>query len=520
MSDPHSISTAVDDEVPTTNVEQGNPQTAVQAQDPSAISADTPSKAPAKTPRRLLVGMVVDGYRLEEKLHVGGMAALWRITDLQNRYRSAEGKDPELIMKVPLMYSIDDPTAIVAFEVEQMIMPKLKGKHVPRYFGSGDFDTQPFIVMEHIAGTSLRSRFDASPLPVDEVVNVGIRVATALQDLHRQNVIHLDLKPSNIMFRPEGDAVLIDYGLSRHDKLPDLLGEEFRLPMGTGPYIAPEQVLGIRNEPRSDQFSLGVLLYHLATGERPFGHPTSVTGLKKRLYRDPIPPRSHNPQIPQYLQEVILRCLEVDPKDRFDTAGQLAFMLQNPNEIPLTARAEKQTQDGMISVLKRRFKAAGVEPFARYSLHDHLAQSPIIMVALHLSESNTELTDEIRMITRRMLQTEPGARLACVTIRKTSRIGLDDAMVQDGQNMHVKQLIELKHWARPLQVRNDKITFHVLESHDPAAAIIEYAHNNSVDQIIIGSRGSSTLRRYLGSVSSQVVAEAECTVTVVKQRRE
>ena len=93
-------------------------------------------------------------------------------------------------------------------------------------------------------------------------------------------------------------------------------------------------------------------------------------------------------------------------------------------------------------------------------------------------------------------------------------------MVQDGQNMHVKQLVELKHWARSLQVRNDKITFHVLEAHDTAAAIIEYAHNNSVDQIIIGSRGSSTLRRYLGSVSSQVVAEAECTVTVVKQRRE
>ena len=82
----------------------------------------------------------------------GWHGRLWRIADLQNRYRSAEGKDPELTAKVPLMYSIDDPTAIVAFEVEQMIMPKLKGKHVPRYFGSGRFDTQPFIVMEHIAG--------------------------------------------------------------------------------------------------------------------------------------------------------------------------------------------------------------------------------------------------------------------------------------------------------------------------------------------------------------------------------
>lgn len=486
------------------------------------IDGDLEEMATDKPKRlsRLQAGMLVDGFRLEEKMHVGGMAALWRITDLQERFVTPENPTPELIMKVPLLFTIDDPTAIVAFEVEQMIMPKLKGRHVPRYYGAGDFDTQPYIVMEHIGGTSLRARFDASPLPIEEVVTAGIKIATALQDLHRQHVVHLDLKPSNIMFRAEGEAVLIDYGLSRHDKLPDLLGEEFRLPMGTGPYISPEQVLGMRSEPRSDQFALGVLMYHLATGQRPFGHPTSVSGLKKRLYRDPIPPRTHNPAIPEWFQEVILRCLEVEPEARFDTAGQLAFMLQNSDQIKLTKRADKTEQDGFMSVLKRRFHAAGAEPVAQHSVSEHLSQAPIIMVALHINDSNTDLLDDIRSITRRILQTEPGARLACVTIRKVSRIGMDDAMVQHGQNMHVKQLVELKHWSRALQLRGDKITFHVLEAHDPAAAIIEYASSNHVDQIIIGSRGSSTIRRYLGSVSAQVVAEAECTVTVVKQRRE
>ncbi|MDO8177986.1 MAG: bifunctional serine/threonine-protein kinase/universal stress protein [Undibacterium sp.] len=461
--------------------------------------------------------MEFDGYRLEEKLHVGGMAALWRVTDLRNRHQK-EGEDPlpPLIMKVPLLFSTDDPTAIVAFEVEQMIMPKLKGTHVPRYFAAGDFDAQAYIVMEQIAGVSLRSRFDAAPLPVEEVVSTGIKIAHALQDLHRQHVIHLDIKPSNIMFRPDGDAVLIDYGLSRHDKLPDLLDEEFRLPMGTGPYISPEQVLGVRNEPRSDLFALGVLMYHLATGERPFGHPTSVSGLKKRLYRDPIPPRSHNPGIPNWLQEVILRCLEVEPAARFDTAAQLAFLLQNPEQIQLTARAAKTGQDGYMAVLKRRFHAAGAEPGAPLSVSEQLSQAPIIVAALDLTNGSVALAENLRNITRRMLQTEPGARLACVTIRKTSRIGMDESIVQQGQNMHVKQLVELKHWARPLNLSPDKITFHVLEAHDPAAAIIDYARNNRVDHIIIGSRGTSSIRRYLGSVSAQVVAEAECTVTVVK----
>ncbi|MFZ6872054.1 protein kinase domain-containing protein [Undibacterium sp. Di27W] len=462
---------------------------------------------------KLQSGMEFDGYRLEEKLHTGGMAALWRVTDLRERHPQ---QPTSLIMKVPLLYSTDDPTAIVAFEVEQMIMPKLKGDHVPRYFGAGDFDAQPYIVMEQIAGASLRSRFEQAPLPIAEVVDIGIKVAHALQDLHKQHVIHLDIKPSNIMFRPDGTAVLIDFGLSRHDRLPDLLDEEFRLPMGTGPYISPEQVMGLRNEPRSDLFSLGVLLYHLATGQRPFGHPTSISGLKKRLYRDPIPPRKHRSDMPAWLQEIILRCLEVEPGARFDTAAQLAFLLQHPDQLQLTARAEKQGQDGYMAVLKRRFQAAGAEPVLMQSASDQLSKAPIIVAALDLSSGSVALAESLRTITRRMLQTEPGARLACLTIRKVSRLGMDDSLIQQGENIHVKQLVDLKHWARPLQVNPDKITFHVLEAPDAAAAIIDYAHSNRVDHIIIGSRGSSALRRYLGSVSAQVVAEAECTVTVVK----
>ncbi len=468
--------------------------------------------------RSLQAGMEFDGYRLEEKLHTGGMAALWRVTDLRARHLGKPGLEqavPPLIMKVPLLYSSDDPTAIVAFEVEQMIMPKLKGPHVPRYFGSGDFDAQPYIVMEQIAGESLRSRFEQAPLPIEEVVSVGIRIAYALHDLHRQHVIHLDIKPSNIMFR-NGLAVLIDFGLSRHDRLPDLLDEEFRLPMGTGPYISPEQVLGVRNEPRSDLFSLGVLLYHLATGERPYGHPTSVAGLKKRLYRDPVPPRQHRPDLPAWLQEIILRCLEVNPQDRFDTAAQLGFLLQNPDQLTLTARAGKQQQDGYLAMFKRRLKVAGSEPLLQHTVSEQLAKAPIIVAALDLTHGSEALAEQLRQITRRMLQTEPGARLACLTIRKTSRIGMDESLIQQGQNIHVKQLVDLKHWARPLQMAADKITFHVLEAPDPATAIIDYAHNNDVDHIIIGSRGSSALRRYLGSVSAQVVAEANCTVTVVK----
>ena len=93
------------------------------------------------------------------------------------------------------------------------------------------------------------------------------------------------------MFRPSGECVLIDFGLSHHNQLPDLLQEEFRLPYGTAPYMAPERLLGVRDDPRSDLFSLGVLLYFFTTGERPFGESETLRGMRRRLWRDPYPPR-------------------------------------------------------------------------------------------------------------------------------------------------------------------------------------------------------------------------------------
>src|SRR5258707_9331014 len=140
------------------------------------------------------------------------------------------------------------------------------------------------------------------------------------------------------MFRDSGEAVLIDYGLSHHNQLPDLLQEEFRLPYGTAPYMAPERLLGVRDDPRSDPFSLGVLLYFFTTGERPFGESETLRGMRRRLWRDPYPPRKLRPDYPPWLQEIALRCLEIEPVRRHPTASQLASELAPPAQGKLTAR--------------------------------------------------------------------------------------------------------------------------------------------------------------------------------------
>ena len=157
------------------------------------------------------------------------------------------------------------------------------------------------------------------------------------------------------MFRPSGEAVLIDFGLSHHNQLPDLLQEEFRLPYGTAPYMAPERLLGVRDDPRSDLFSLGVLLYFFTTGVRPFGESETMRGMRRRLWRDPYPPRKLRADYPPWLQEIVLRCLEIEPVWRYPTASQLAFELAHPDQVKLTARSERLERDPLSTVWRRRF---------------------------------------------------------------------------------------------------------------------------------------------------------------------
>ena len=275
----------------------------------------------ARTLNKTLVepGAVIDGFTIGECVHRGGMATLWSVT--------WPDSDTPMLMKVPLISEGEDPAAIVGFEMEQMILPRLSGPHVPACFGTGDFARQPYVVIERIPGKTLYQRLSELPISWEEARALVGKIATALADLHTQNVIHHDIKPSSIMFRPSGEAVLIDFGLSHHNQLPDLLQEEFRLPYGTAPYMAPERLLGVRDDPRSDLFSLGVLLYFFTTGVRPFGETETLRGMRRRLWRDPHPPSKLRPDYPPWLQEVVLRCLEIEPVWRYPTASQLAFEL-------------------------------------------------------------------------------------------------------------------------------------------------------------------------------------------------
>jgi eukaryotic-like serine/threonine-protein kinase len=459
----------------------------------------------------LAPGTVIDGLRIEDCVHRGGMATLWCV--------SREGTSEPMLMKVPKIAEGEDPAAIVGFEMEQMVMPRLSGVHVPKFIAAGDFEVPPYIVMERIPGESLVPRIPELPLPYPTVVDIGLKVAEALDDVHRQHVIHLDIKPGNVMFRPTGEAVLIDFGLSHHNQLPDLMQEEFRVPFGTAPYMSPEQLLGVRSDPRSDQFALGALLYFFSTGVYPFGEAERMAGMRRRLWRDPVPPRQLKPDYPPWLQEIVLRCLEIEPAWRYPTAAQLAFDLSHPDQVKLTKRSEKLKRDPLSIVLRRRFNGDLKRSIAKPAVAEHLASAPIVAVAVDLASGSARLNDALRVTAERILATLPSARLACLNVLKINRIAIDHSLDERGHNKQIDRLVGLRHWAAPLKLDESRLTVHALEAVDPAHAILEFVRANRVDHVLIGARDHSLLRDLLGSTSAKVAAEAPCTVTIVRPAR-
>jgi len=456
-------------------------------------------------------GDVVEGFRIEERLHAGGMGVIYRVTGPDTGF--------PLIMKIPRLGPGEPGEAVVTFEVERMVLAALTGPHVPRFVAAGDLARIPYLVMERVEGRSLTEWVGQGPVAADEVARLGLAVASALHSLHLQNVVHLDVKPSNVILRPGGEAVLIDFGIAHHGHFPDLLAEEFRRPMGSAPYLSPEQVLGARDDARSDLFALGAVLYELATGRLPFGAPTTPAGLRLRLHRDPVPPRALVPGLPEWLQEVILRCLEPDAADRYATAAQVAFDLGSPDQVAITDRGRRTRRLGVGKRMVRWLRAIGYGPdsISRPSLQ--LAAAPIVLVAVATAHTNEARNQELRAAVRRLVIPGEQTRLACITVIRPAPelVGADRHEAATSQR--IKQLVQLRHWAEPLKLPPQQISYHVIESGDPAEALLEYARGNHVDHVVIGSPPRDvTLGGLLSTVSTKVSAEAPCTVTVVRVR--
>lgn len=463
-------------------------------------------------------GHVMDGFEIEACMHAGGMAHVYQVVYAPAEDGTRRASEFPMAMKIPRMTAGDGAENIVSFEVELQILSALKGPHVPRFVTAGDLSRVPYLVMEYVQGQTLQHWLDERQnLSLAQVAALGVAMARAVHSLHQQNVCHLDLKPANVLIRPDGAAVLLDFGLSCHAHYPDLLAEELRKAVGSPVWISPEQVVGVRGDPRSDIFAIGVMLYELVTGELPFGEPSTPGGLRQRLWMDPVPPRKRRPDVPEWLQEVILRCLAPVAADRYPSASHLAFDLSHPDQVTVTARGRQTEATGFWVHFKRWLRASGMAYEPSPVPAQQIDQVPIIMVAVPHHDVSDATLYSLREAVARSLGIRPGARLACVTVispGQTSTTEVDKGETQ----VHRWHLSRLQQWAQPLDLQNHQASFHVLESGDVAQALLAYAEGNQVNMVIMGAATHGLqMQRFVATVPIKVAMDATCTVILVKQ---
>lgn len=437
-------------------------------------------------------GSELDGFTLGELIHSGGMGAIVRVTK--------PGLTLPAVMKLPRLDVADASESIVAFQTELAIAPSLKGPHVPAFIAAGDLASTPYLVMEWVEGECLEDVCRRAPLPAPELARIGAALADALHAVHLQQVIHLDFKPSNVILRADGSAVLIDFGFAHRVGSADLLAEETRYRAGSAPYVSPEQLLGSREDIRSDLFALGVVLYELATGRLPFGEPDS--DVRNRFWVDPVPPVTLAPDLPAWTQELILRAIEPRADLRYQSAAHVAFDLRNPEQITLTERAKKQTHAGLLSHMGR-FLRARAEFGARLREPEPLLRrTPVVLVAVDTENLADERHSAIRAETAQILAHSAEFRLMCLSVITPSLAALD-------------HLVRLREWVQPLGLPAERVSLHALESASASDTIVQLARHNNVDRIVIGAPREGG-RAWANSTASAVTANAGCSVHVVR----
>ncbi len=270
-----------------------------------------------------LIGEKINQYRIDAHIDRGGMADVYLAFDEKLHRRVA--------LKIMLPAYAHDKQFVERFWREARTAARLDHPNIVQVYEISQTEGQrPYIAMQYIDGGSIKDKLtalDGRAMPAEEALAIVQKVALALNVAHNANIIHRDIKPSNILLRPDGTPVLVDLGIAAVQSGPKLT--QTGTLIGTPHYMSPEQVSGTRLDGRSDLYSLGVVLYEMLCGTRPFEATDSLAILHKHVYEEPQPLPERRPGLAQSIYRLVDICLQKDPDQRYQTAAELASAIDN-----------------------------------------------------------------------------------------------------------------------------------------------------------------------------------------------
>jgi serine/threonine protein kinase len=277
-----------------------------------------------------VINQSVSHYRVQELLGEGGMGVVYKALDTR--------LDRPVALKFLSEQYSREPQALERFRQEARAASALNHPQICTIYDIGEHNGQPFIVMEYLEGESLKDRIPRGPLPTDQLLDISIQISGALEAAHAKGIIHRDIKPGNLFLTKHGQVKILDFGLAKLAPRDVGMSESTTLGssarttagtvVGTVAYMSPEQARAEDVDPRSDLFSVGVVLYEMATGQQAFAGPSVAVVFDSLLNRDPAPPARLNISIPSQLDHTIQKALEKDRKMRYQHCSELRTDLE------------------------------------------------------------------------------------------------------------------------------------------------------------------------------------------------